>query len=73
MYFWQQLNKQKVEETFFINYLKTRSEAEFLVFCGTFFQSWLTLYEMLSKFEVLKSNFEMNFEIQICQIFLSLF
>lgn len=37
MYILQKLHKQKIESTFFIDFLKAESEDEFLI-SGTFFQ-----------------------------------
>ena len=49
MYFLQQLQEHEIKGIFFIFSLKAGSEVEFLISSGTFFQSWLALYAMLSK------------------------
>ena len=49
MYFLQQLHERETKETFFIHYLKTGSKIEFITSSGTYFQSRLALYAMLSK------------------------
>ena len=49
MYFLQQLHEHEIKETFFIFFLKIRSEVEFLISSGIFLQSWLALYPLLPK------------------------
>ena len=49
MYFLQQLHEHEIKKPFFIFSWKTGSEVEFLISSGTFIQSWVGLYPMLSK------------------------
>ena len=49
MYFLQQWHEYEIKGTLFIDVLKTGSEIAFLAFSGTFLQSWLAQYAVLSK------------------------
>ena len=49
MFILQELHQQKMKRIFSIDSFKTGSEIENLTSLGTFFQSWVALYVMLSK------------------------
>ena len=53
-----------MEGTFFIGSLKIKSEAEFLISSGTFFQSWLPLYAILSR----PNFFVLGFCVEISEV-----
>ena len=45
------MHEPEIKGTFFIDSLKIKSEAEFLISSGKFFQSWLAPYATLSRLE----------------------